>query len=362
MNANFLNSVTNFLKKRTFELLGLLLIFIGIALSVSFITYSPNDPSFVYGENNTNIKNFFGIYGSIISDFLLQSFGITSFLILVTMISWGINLLLKKEIRKILLKLFCVVLYIISGCIFIYITFNNSFWLVDNGNSGFVGKILYNLIYNSFPIVDNQYSALFFISLTALFFLIGSNISIISLGKKLQKAFKLLLWSNKNKINNDLTEINIEENEKKKSKESFLEKAQQSFMFEKETKKDLTPKKEFRLPVIDLLEKNNSKISISSISKNRPDAAFMEKILLDFGIEGKIKKINNGPVVSLYEFEPAPGVKVSKIINLSDDIARNTSSTSTRVSTIPGKNTVGIEIPNDQRENVVLREIISNDK
>ena len=66
--------------------------------------------------------------------------------------------------------------------------------------------------------------------------------------------------------------------------------------------------------------------------------------------------------MTLNEFEPAAGVKVSKIINLSDDIARNTSSTSTRVSTIPGKNTVGIEIPNDQRENVVLREIISNDK
>ena len=175
MNTNFLNSVTNFLKKRTFELVGLLLIFIGIALSVSFITYSPNDPSFVYGESNTNIKNFFGIYGSIISDFLLQSFGITSFLILVTMISWGINLFLKKEIRKILFKLFCVVLYIISGCIFIYITFNNSFWLVDNGNSGFVGKVFYNLIYKNFPIIDNQYSALFFISLATLFFLIGSN-------------------------------------------------------------------------------------------------------------------------------------------------------------------------------------------
>ena len=77
---------------------------------------------------------------------------------------------------------------------------------------------------------------------------------------------------------------------------------------------------------------------------------FMEKILLDFGIEGKIKAINNGPVVSLYEFEPAPGVKVSKIINLSEDLARNTSSTSARVSVIPGKNTVGIEIPNEARE------------
>ena len=82
---------------------------------------------------------------------------------------------------------------------------------------------------------------------------------------------------------------------------------------------------------------------------------------MDFGIKGKINKVSNGPVVSLYEFEPAPGVKVSKIINLSDDIARNTSSTSTRVSTIPGKNTVGIEIPNSKRDDVFLTEIISSD-
>ena len=88
----------------------------------------------------------------------------------------------------------------------------------------------------------------------------------------------------------------------------------------------------------------------------------MEKILLDFGIDGKIKAINNGPVVSLYEFEPAPGVKVAKIINLSEDLARNTSSTSARVSVIPGKNTVGIEIPNETRESVSLREIISYEK
>ena len=67
----------------------------------------------------------------------------------------------------------------------------------------------------------------------------------------------------------------------------------------------------------------------------------MEKVLLDFGIDGKIRKINNGPVVSLYEFEPAAGVKVSKIINLSDDLARNTSSTSTRVSVIPEKKHCG---------------------
>ena len=84
----------------------------------------------------------------------------------------------------------------------------------------------------------------------------------------------------------------------------------------------------------------------------------MEKILIDFGVEGKIKRVSYGPVVTLNEFEPASGIKVSKIVNLSDDIARNTSSTSARVATIPGKNTIGIEIPNTKRENVFLNEII----
>ena len=65
-----------------------------------------------------------------------------------------------------------------------------------------------------------------------------------------------------------------------------------------------------------------------------------------FGVEGKIKRVSYGPVVTLNEFEPAAGIKVSKIINLSEDIARNTSSESARISTIPGSSTIGIELPN----------------
>ena len=198
--------------------------------------------------------------------------------------------MIKKELKKIILKTFFIVLYLVFGCTFLYMTYNNSYWLIDNGNSGFVGKIFYNLIFKNFPIVDNKYSALFFISLTTLFFLIGSNKSILGLGKVLRRTFMILISSNKNKVDNNWVDVNIEEREEKNSKESFLEKAQQSFMFEKEIKKDLSPKKEFWLPNIDLLEKNTSKISISTTSKNRPDAEFMEKILLDFGIEGKIKK------------------------------------------------------------------------
>ena len=126
MNTNFLNSVTNFLKKRTFELLGLILILTSIALAISLATYSPEDPSFIYGDTSLEIKNFFGIYGSSISDFLLQSFGLASFLLLGNFIFWGLSLLVKKEIKRIILKLFLVVMYLTFGSIFIYLTFNNT--------------------------------------------------------------------------------------------------------------------------------------------------------------------------------------------------------------------------------------------
>jgi len=102
--------------------------------------------------------------------------------------------------------------------------------------------------------------------------------------------------------------------------------------------------------------KNDNNIELNKNSE------FLEKILLDFGIEGKIKRISCGPVVTLNEFEPASGIKVSKIVNLADDIARYTSSISARLATIPGKNTIGIEIPNSKRENVFLNEIIADEK
>ncbi len=357
MNTNFLNSVTNFLKKRTFELLGLILILTGIALAISFATYAPEDPSFIYGDSNIEIKNFFGIYGSSVADFLLQSFGLASFLLLANFLFWGISLLVKKEIKRIILKLFLVILYLTLGSIFIYLTFNNSFWLIDNGNSGFVGEISYNFISNMAPWIKNEYSLFILFFLTLTFFIFSSD---LNLKKIMIQIFKSLF----KKKGEDITPTNLT-NDNIQEEVDLVEKPQQSFIFESEEKEEkLTPqtKIKYKLPSIEFLEKSSSKPGLLDANKNRPDSQFMEKILLDFGIDGKIKAINNGPVVSLYEFEPAPGVKVSKIINLSEDLARNTSSTSTRVSVIPGKNTVGIEIPNEVRDGVSLREIISNDK
>ena len=360
MNTNFFNSVTNFLKKRTFEFIGLVLISVSIGLAVAFTTYSPEDPSFVYGDKEFEIKNFFGIYGSSIADFLLQSFGLVSFLLLINFLSWGINLVFKKELKRIILKLFFVICYLTLGTVFIYITFNNSFWLIDNGNSGFVGKIGYNFLSSWFPWTDEIYTTYGLLLLTLALFIFSSDISF----KRIFSGLWYFIISLFGRKETQIPDMNLE-NTPLEEKSEIIERPQQSFAFDEQltpSKGTAQPRSKYRLPVIDYLEKNTSKLSASELNKNRPDGEFMEKILLDFGIDGKIKAINNGPVVSLYEFEPAPGVKVSKIINLSEDLARNTSSTSARVSVIPGKNTVGIEIPNETRESVSLREIISYEK
>ena len=361
MNTNLYSKMTIFLKKRVIELTGILLMLLAILLLISFLSYSPDDPSLlVFGTENLKTNNYLGIYGSLASDFLLQSFGISSFLILITIFSWGISLISNKKIDDTIKKLFYIFLYLIFSCVLINGTFNSSFWLIDNGNSGFVGQILFTLFSKNIPYMESIYISFILLTLSLIFFFLASNIS-----------FKLLLNFAFSPINSIFkkekkTDVEIEsfQNNFGEIEKEPLDKEQQTFTFEKEEKNILKNDtiKNFKLPSIEMLEINKARIDISEQNKNRPDGSFIEKILSDFGIDGKIKKINNGPVVSLYEFEPAPGIKVSKIINLSDDIARNTSSVSARVSIIPGKNTVGIEIPNDSRESVYLREIISYEK
>jgi len=355
---------TNFLKNRTIELMGLTLVFVALLLTISFFSYSPSDPTIIFGPDDSKINNLLGIYGGIVADFLLQSFGLTSFLILITITSWGLNLIIKKKVQKIKYKIFYLFLYIIFSCVFIYAFYNNSFWLIDNGNSGFVGQILFEKIVTTLPLLNHDYAVFFLLVLTIIFFILASNINL----KFFISSFNYILgFFFKNNNSNKEIEINKDQSEILISQNFMENKNQQTFGFEaipepQELKVERQILKNFMLPSLDLLEKNSSKINLLDQSKNKPEGSFLEKILLDFGIDGKITKINNGPVVSLYEFEPAPGVKVSKIINLSDDLARNTSSTSARVSIIPGKNTVGIEIPNESRESVYLKEIVGNEK
>ena len=118
---------------------------------------------------------------------------------------------------------------------------------------------------------------------------------------------------------------------------------------------------EYQLPPLDLLSlpsrvQTETKIDESALEQN---ARLLETVLDDFGVKGQIVKVRPGPVVTLYELEPAPGTKASRVIGLADDIARSMSAVSARVATVPGRNVIGIELPNAKRETVFLRELLS---
>lgn len=119
----------------------------------------------------------------------------------------------------------------------------------------------------------------------------------------------------------------------------------------------------FALPPLHLLgepqhTKRGNEMSDEALEQN---ARMLENVLDDFGVRGEITKVHPGPVVTLYELEPAPGIKSSRVIGLADDIARSMSAISARVAVIPGRNAIGIELPNHKRETVYLKELLGSE-
>jgi len=325
----------------------------GILLLSSLLTYSPEDPNFIF-DDNTKIKNILGFKGSLISDLFFQSIGLVSYLISITLVITGINIFKSKEFFLVIENIFFAIIYSIIGTIFLAHFYKNSFTLYINGNGGFVGTYLNQTFLNYIILTNETIFYYILIIINIILFSISINFKPIRFYKIIIKYFKIFFkkeeknYTNKNEIINEYI-----------PQEEIKNLIQTDLPFIKAGKKNNNDVK-FKLPELDLLKKPSKKERESKNKNYYNDPEFLEKILLDFGVNGNIKKVSHGPVVTLNEFEPAAGVKVSKIINLSDDIARNTSSESARIATIPGSNTIGIEIPNDSRENVYLSEILND--
>ena len=350
---NIANTVTTFTLRRLTEIFGTILSLFGIFLFISLLSYSPEDPNFIFPEN-TKIKNLMGFRGSYTSDLFFQSVGLISYLIPITFIFIGISIIQIKKIFLMVESFFYTVIYCLIGSLFFSYFYQDSFSLFINGNGGFIGSYISQYQFINFILSYEELSYYLTIVLILVLFFLSINLS----QKNLYYLFKKLIFkifNKKRKNYTDKSEI-INEYIPQDEIKNLIQEDLPFIKAETNSSKNL----KFKIPSIDLLkiptnrEKNNDK-------KNEyNDPAFLEKILLDFGVNGTIKKVSHGPVVTLNEFEPAAGVKVSKIINLSNDIARNTSSESARISTIPGSNTIGIELPNISRENVYLSEILNN--
>ena len=348
------NRSLQFTVNRLIEIFGISVVIIGLLLLIALISYSPSDPNFIF-PRDTKIHNLLGFQGSYISDLFFQSVGIISYLLSITLFVTGVNIFRSKDLFLIIENIFFAIIYCIFGALFFDFFYQDAFELYINGNGGFIGQYLNQTFLADLINLQKTILYYFFIILILVLFLVSVNFNLQKFWFFLKRTINYFNKDN-SKPYTDKSEI-ISEYIPQDEIKNLIQEDLPFIKAEKIKENDTT---KFKLPVFDLLKIPTKKERGDTYKDETHNPEFLEKILLDFGVNGSIKKVSHGPVVTLNEFEPAAGVKVSKIINLSDDIARNTSSESARISTIPGSNTVGIELPNSSRENVYLSEILNN--
>ena len=356
-----MQKILNFIKLRLTEAAGLVILALGIFIFYSIITYSASNPTIIFPEN-ADSRDIITKYGANFADFILQAFGLAAYGLAINFFAWGGKLTIEKRITNLWLQLLFIIFYLVFGSLFFKIFYDQSFWLPDNGNGGFVGSYTLSLIQSlKEQIVIIGYISLvlgigFFISSLGFSFSNWKQIFIIVF-KPITFLIGIVPKKKQDIQTSEMEDLEIN-NTPSGNYENIIQEVQPSLPLQESSR----PKSfEYRLPSLAFLKDPDNKTSDTELSDTfEKQSKFLEDTLLDFGIMGKIKRVSAGPVVTLYEFEPAAGIKTSKIINLSDDIARSTSSIATRVATVPGKNTIGIEIPNKNIEPVYLKEILSS--
>jgi S-DNA-T family DNA segregation ATPase FtsK/SpoIIIE len=376
------DSIKNFLINRLLEVTGVTSILLSLFIFISIITYSTFDPN-IYSLNNHEITNFGGYIGSNISEILLQFFGYSSFLFSIILISWSYKLFFIKRLELFALNLLLLPITVFTLsliCEFLNLPFTN----------GFISEQLLILL-NRTEIFTNSYIyysttiLLFIFFLTSLFFTMGLDLDewkhILKFTSNSLKKIFLFLLSFLNYIKKEIkppTSNTLFSNDSGNTRalepkidfNNLKNQPVSSYMNDQKTEKDIDLQDEisfednlYKAPDINFLSKPEIGKE-NTVNQNELDlnAEKLKGVLTDFKIEGEIIRVSPGPIVTMYELQPAPGIKASKIISLSDDIARNMSALSARVAIIPGKNVIGIEIPNTIKNSVYLSELFKNEK
>ena len=193
------NTVLIFTIKRLIEIFGIIISFIGILLFISLISYSPDDPNFIFSEN-TEIKNLLGIQGSYISDFFFQAVGSIAYLIPITYFFSGINIFKKKEIFLILENTFFIVMYLMIGSLFFSLFYTSAFTLYINGNGGFVGTYFSNFFPNQISSSLNNFLYYSLLIICAVFFLMSINFNIKNFLNMFKKIYIFIFMEKKKEL------------------------------------------------------------------------------------------------------------------------------------------------------------------
>lgn len=377
-----------FLKRRALELWGLIVTAFGGSIFLSLASYHQEDPSWNSLTENVS-KNVMGEFGSHLADGIFQLFGFMGYGISFVLISWGVSFVIRKKLPFLKLRFFLLPLALASVCTGIApLVFPTNLWISANPG-GTIGFLLYHSLvtittplFNNFPLL---WSWILLIGGMGLFlFVCGIPLFVWEkLGRRvlsflkrsgcflfdLMRQYYLYRQRKKDPLPSfqepplSLSEPSLSKGNETVDVEASLPPISLSPPQKKVLKDSSRSKAGYVFPPFDLLKSVPPEEEQVSVHQKtlKESAEILQSVLDDFGIEGEITKIKPGPVVTLYEFTPAPGTKSSRIIGLADDIARSMSATSARIAVIPGYNALGIELPNPQRKTVYLRTLLEDE-
>ncbi|MBL6758788.1 MAG: DNA translocase FtsK 4TM domain-containing protein [Pelagibacteraceae bacterium] len=344
--------------------LGIFLIIFSLFLIISIFTYNSNDPGLGKMVGRQEIVNFFGFWGAISSSVVIIIFGKASLLFIVFILYTGVFFALGVNIKKLFLKIFLV---------FVSVTLINISLLLQRTlelNTGIFSKILFD-VYNFYlPYLVDSFlyrilSLIFFTLITTVLVFYSFSIKINFLKNIFLKILNINFFNPLRFISLPKKKmINRDKAPKRKSEPTIIKKARNVSGKIKEKNKFFDDEFIFHLPETDFLTKSNTKTAQKKEMEyiNKENSIKLEKILKEYGVVGKIVGYKTGPIVTLFEFIPSPGIKASKVIGLADDIARAMSSVSARISSQPGKTSLGIEIPNLNRQGVMFGDLVDSPK
>ena len=405
----------NLTKLQKFEnyLFGTIWVLFSIIIFLSVISYNELDISFNNISSKPQVNNYLGKFGSYTADIFMQLFGYSSFIFAYVFFILGLNIFRNKILyNKIQKTIACIFLILSSSIIFdIILSYTKS--------GGIIGYFIVNsLYYLPQYLILLIVGLIFFISISFVLDIkkrwwIVKNTRLFMYIKKIciniYKFIKFLyiLFTTKNfrdrirnifaKIMNRYDDkyiyINEEQNEKLEDNNKMEENEEDEDPLEKSTpsnKKrffifknkadnvdnninDLVFNKKinkvnnkdcsinYNLPTLDILNRNIKNKAYITQDEIIEQSKKLIRVLNDFGVKGTIINAKVGPIVTLFEFEPSAGTKSSRIIGLSDDIARSMSAVSTRISIISGRNAIGIELPNKKRETIYIRDMFESE-
>jgi len=366
------------------EILGVLLILLSVFLFISLISYDSQDPSWAaVSSSNQEVHNYAGRVGASLSETLFQIFGLVSFVFVLALFYLGIQAFLPEENKGFFLKTSAVCFLVLILCALTFILFNSISWRGTKiPAGGFTGALLSSILTRFF---NHTGSIIVLIGLLILFIIFSTRLSI---GKILSFISRFFSFAFKNvririvqyrkekhreKMRRNVIEkysANKHEDKKKQrkiirkieiKKEPFLQEpfkppARENYLFP-----EIERKGDYNFPPFNLLDPGKAAEKIDNNELYQKKQAIEEK-LLEFKVKGEVKEYHPGPILTTYEFYPHPGVKVSQVASLSEDLSLHLGVESIRIQRIPGKSSLGVEVPNNKREIIKIRDIIQSEK